>query len=237
MTEILDESHFVSKERAIRGAKIGAKVGAGFSALLLASLALSPAETVQYLSTDTAEGLIGLTAMVLINPAYGAAAGALVDSLRPTSRAARDFIDTFLGIKREAEYFYHYFADQRYKETLNQLSEKAATFKSNAGRIAYDILRPQVSAHALEQKSWIMAGTTIQGAVGGVGLYAIANVSRLLDKFASPTYTNPVSWMVDNPHLPIIGGAAIGLGLSVYVFTFHRPTDHDSLSVTNSENH
>lgn len=218
MSEILDESHFFSKERALRGAKNGAKFGAGLigTGIFLTAI-LSPDEFVQSYQH--------LLEIGVRYTALQAAMGAVIDGFRPTSKAVQRHIDNLLSVKNGLANFYHYITEQGYKE----LPEKMVR-----------IIKPEIDPELLHHKRLIStylglcagAGAVAGGAVWGT--ISLMNLTeRTLDKlpFVTPSssnYFSPLQFIADNPVGVIAIGAVLGIGISAYVMT------HDSQLNPNS---
>lgn len=100
MTEILDESHFISKERAIRGFKRGAIMGTVIVAGGITAATVSMPELMIKSITEQPIILAPLLGIEAIHAGGWGLTLGFLDSYRPTSKILQHHIDRVLGIKK-----------------------------------------------------------------------------------------------------------------------------------------
>lgn len=220
MVELLDNSRIVSKERAIRGAKIG---------ILTAEAAIVSAWFLDIASGVPLEALTSeeiLTAVGTVAASLGAA-GAVIDGFKPTSWLINKYIERQVG------------SWHKVKDGIKGAPRFFRGLAQDTSRLAYDIFRPQVSPEALNNKACYLRNGAIFGLASGLSVYAVSGGSILFDKAARKVdqllglsrdpnpFISPLYTVLDHPAETIAAGTLIGLGIAGQRLLFHRPTEQN----------
>lgn len=212
MPEILDQNRILSKERANRGAKIGAIVGAGLVGAPILLVQVSELISGQQPVAPIGDVLVSIAGAAVAGGAWGAA----INGFRPTSRLVQHTIESDV-------------------EVLKNLTKEATTLVRSLRsvdyqKILYDVFRPRVSRRLLEHKSRYLTRGAILGSAFGLSFYASGflvkgfdQLDRLLGLPSGPTYEQDLKTIMDHPVESIVAGAVLGLGIAGYGLVFHRP--------------
>jgi len=100
MTEVLDESHLFSREKALRGFKRGAILGSVIATSGIVAATIYMPESMFKAVTEQPAILIPLLGIEAIHAGGWGLTLAFIDSFKPTSRILEHHIDRVLGIRK-----------------------------------------------------------------------------------------------------------------------------------------
>jgi|SRR3989344_536006 len=195
MTEILDESHFISKERAIRGAKYGLIIGTGASlAYLSFALTSNPDPQAKYIADPDSFVILSFIKETAIVSGFLGAYGAINDGIRPLAKFHQIEIDNLLEFKKRITSFYNF---------VDNIGDK---------RIGL----------AISGLGGAFMGGVFSGSAALMRTINFG-VLELQNQFLSPIPSDyPLSFLADHPIEAIAVGAVIGASITASKLAFHR---------------
>lgn len=245
----LEEDKLISLARARRGAKVGAKVGLGWSGISTAlalgiTAILNPQEATQSLLhvPNNAVGLVELNAVYLAGiVGLSATVGTVIDGFRPTSRFFRNVlkqqVDSAVALKNGTVAPYKYIHSGQLKDdvigALAWTRERAVDTGHLAGKVFY----PSVPDWYLENKLRVLKEAAPSLVGMSTALYTADGIMYLAEKAVSkliphsdsilPSFVDTVA---THPVQTIAGITASGLLALSYPMVIHRRTPSDKPS-------